>query len=63
MTEKAFVKEGYCWQALDKARCGNWDKNKKLEKTQKVIKTRKLFFVVSAVYMTAKRLFLKGGKH
>lgn len=27
MTEKAFVIDGY-WQALDKARCGNWDNNR-----------------------------------
>lgn len=64
MTESGFVKEGYCWQALDKARCENWDKNKSC-KRHKARRTIECVYVLSAVLMTAKnllRIFPKGSK-
>lgn len=63
MTEKAFVKDGYC-QALDKARCGNWDNNRSW-KRHTARKNRECVYVLSAVYMTAEnllRIFPKGSE-
>lgn len=63
MTEKAFVKDGY-WQALDKARCGNWDNNRSWKRNT-ARKNRECVYVLSAVYMTAEnllRIFPKGSE-
>lgn len=62
MTEKA--SDGY-WQALDKARCGNWDENKSWKIHTRVEKTRECVYVLTAVYMTAEnllRIFPKGNE-
>lgn len=46
MTEEAFVKDGY-WPALDKARCGNWGRNKKLEKKHTYTELERLVYLCS----------------
>lgn len=64
MTEKAFVKDDY-WQALDKARCGNWDKNKSWKRHTQLERLGECVYVLSAVHMTAEnllRIFPKGSE-
>lgn len=51
MTERAFVKYGY-WQALEKARCGNWDKTKAGNDTDTATKTSKLAYVLSVLHIS-----------
>lgn len=64
MTEKAFVQEGYCWQAFNKARCSNWDKNKSC-KIRTQLERLRIVYVLFAECMTAEnllRIFPKGSK-
>lgn len=60
MTEKAFVKGRYCWQAFNKARCSNEDKN-----MHALRKTGDSLCSIYRIYVTAEnllRIFPKGSK-